>query len=89
MVTFITFGGLSVLAAFLALILPETGDEDLPDTVREAETLGEERMAKNGTSGGYDDNTLVRSDDCAQTQYSEVNHIYNRTPIISDQIKLV
>ena len=74
MVTFITFGGLSVFAALLALLLPETGEENLPDTVREAETLGEaERMAKHGGKrGDYDDNTLVRSDDCAQTQYSEV-----------------
>ena len=48
MVPFITFGGLSVLAALLVMILPETGEEDLPDTVREAENLGEERcrMAK-------------------------------------------
>ena len=31
-VTFITFGVLSIIACLLALILPETGDEDLPDT---------------------------------------------------------
>ena len=31
-VTFITFGVLSIIAGLLALILPETGDEDLPDT---------------------------------------------------------
>ena len=73
-VPFITFGGLSVLAALLVMILPETGEEDLPDTVREAENLGEERcrMAKQE----YDDNTLVRSEDCTQTQYSEVKHIF-------------
>ena len=70
-VPFITFGGLSMVAALLALMLPETGDENLPDTVREAETLGDERMGKMGKQD-YDDNTLVRSDDCAQTQYSEV-----------------
>ena len=31
-VTFITFGVLSIIACLLAMILPETGDEDLPDT---------------------------------------------------------
>ena len=74
MVPFVTFGGLSVLAALLAMLLPETIDEDLPDTVREAETLGEERCRM--TKQEYDDNTLVRSEDCTQTQYSEVKHIF-------------
>ena len=48
------------------------GDEDLPDTVEEAEHLGEHK-----TKTDYDDNTLVRSEDCAPTQYSgtlEVNY---------------
>lgn len=74
MVTFITFGTLSVIAGLLALILPETGNEDLPDTVADAEHLGEhEKIAKRTE---YDDNTLVRSEDCTNTQYSEVSYIY-------------
>ena len=79
MVTFITFGVLSVIAGLLALILPETGDEDLPDTVFEAENLGdnpEKNSAKQASE--YNDDTLVRSEDCAQqSQYStEVRNVY-------------
>jgi len=72
-VTFITFGVLSIIACLLALILPETGDEDLPDTVFEAENLGDnpdkncQKQASN-----YNDDTLVRSEDfgAQQSQYS-------------------
>ena len=71
LVTFITFGGLSLVAGIFALALPETGDEDLPDTVFEAEHLGE--AGKATKSGDFDDNTLVRSEDCGPTQFSEVN----------------
>ena len=74
MVTFITLGVFSIIAAFLTLCLPETGDEDLPDTLVDAETLGDAN--KNGGLAAkteYDDNTLVRSEDCTQTQYSEVS----------------
>ena len=73
-VTFITFGVLSVMAGFLTFLLPETGSEDLPDTVDDAENLGDAN--KNGgimAKTEYDDNTLVRSEDCTQTQYSEVS----------------
>ena len=67
LLSFITFGGLSLLAGLCTLCLPETGDEDLPDTVAEAEHIGEHKKTEQ-----YDDNTLVRSEDCAPTQYSEV-----------------
>ena len=49
-----------------------SGDEDLPDTVEEAEHLGEHKIKTD-----YNDDTLVRSEDCAPTQYSgtlEVNY---------------
>ena len=79
MVTFITFGVLSVIAGLLALILPETGDEDLPDTVYEAENLGdnaEKNCAKQASE--YNDDTLVRSEDCAQqSQYSTEVRIFS------------
>lgn len=65
LITFITFGGLSLLSGLLALCLPETGDEDLPDTVDDAEQLGIHKVKTD-----YDDNTLVRSEDCPPTQYS-------------------
>ncbi len=71
-VAFITFGALSVIAGLLALILPETGNEDLPDTVAEAENLGEGR--KRAKSTDYDDNTLVRSEDCTTQDVSGFNH---------------
>ena len=70
-VTFITFGALSVIAGLLAWALPETGNEDLPDTVFEAENLADGIKVDKKTEA-YDDNTLVRSEDCTQTQYSEV-----------------
>jgi hypothetical protein len=41
-VTFLVFGILSVIAGCLTLLLPETLNRDLPDTVREAEHLGED-----------------------------------------------
>ena len=76
LLSFITFGGLSLLAGLCTLCLPETGDEDLPDTVAEAEHIGEHKKTEQ-----YDDNTLVRSEDCAPTQYSEV--IFNFDPVMS------
>lgn len=83
MVTFITFGSLSVIAGLLALILPETGDEDLPDTVFDAENLGE-ASRKLSRKTDYDDNTLVRSEDCGATQYSEVRFFPDFFPLDHD-----
>ena len=40
LVTFLIFGFLSIVAGFLTLLLPETLNRDLPDTVRQAEHLG-------------------------------------------------
>ena len=80
MVTFITFGVLSVIAGLLALILPETGDEDLPDTVYEAENLGDnpQKNFSQKQASEYNDDTLVRSDDCAQqSQYSTEVRIFS------------
>ena len=77
--SFITFGVLSVIAGLLALILPETGDEDLPDTVYEAENLGDnpEKNFSQKQASEYNDDTLVRSDDCAQqSQYSTEVRIF-------------
>ena len=50
------------------MILPETGDEDLPDTVYEAENLGDnpQKNFSQKQASEYNDDTLVRSDDCAQ-----------------------
>jgi hypothetical protein len=80
LVTFITFGVLSLLAGFLTLLLPETWNRDLPDTVLEAEHLGE--AAKVQQKSDYDDNTLVRSEDCAPTQISDhvrIDHLESVT----------
>ena len=67
-----------MLAGLLTLCLPETGDEDLPDTVAEAEHIGEHKKTEL-----YDDNTLVRSEDCAPTQYSEVISVHTLCDIDS------
>ena len=40
LVTFMTFGILSIIAGFLTLFLPETLNHALPDTVRQANHLG-------------------------------------------------
>jgi hypothetical protein len=42
LVTFLIFGFLSIVAGFLTLLLPETLNRDLPDTVRQAEHLGDQ-----------------------------------------------
>ncbi|XP_048239779.1 organic cation transporter protein-like [Haliotis rufescens] len=36
----LVFGGIAILAAFLALLLPETLNKKLPETIKEAEMLG-------------------------------------------------
>ena len=48
--TFLTFGTLSILASFLTLLLPETWNRGLPDTVAQAKDLGKESEA--GDDGG-------------------------------------
>ena len=42
------FGGVSLLGGFLALLLPETKTEDLPDTFEEAENIGKGRKKQSG-----------------------------------------
>ena len=39
LVTFLTFGGCSILAGLLTFLLPETQSKNLPDTVRESNEL--------------------------------------------------
>lgn len=39
--TFLTFGVLSIVAGFLTLLLPETLNEALPDTVLQASDIGQ------------------------------------------------
>ena len=79
-VTFITFGALSIVAGILTWALPETGNEDLPDTVYEAENLGEIKIDRKKST--YDDNTLVRSEDCGTTTpvptYTEVSEKFRK-----------
>ena len=54
MVTFLTFGALSITAGFLTLFLPETMNKGLPDTVLQANDLVQGGRKRSGLVRGRD-----------------------------------
>ena len=59
--TFLTFGGLSIVAALLTLLLPETLDRDLPDTVQDANHMHSNANSRERTSSMAGDDTTTMS----------------------------
>ena len=59
--TFLTFGALSIVAAILTLLLPETLDRDLPDTVQDANYMNNRANSRERTSSMVGDDTTTMS----------------------------
>jgi len=69
LLTFVTFGSLSLLASVLVLLLPETLDRALPDTVVQANRLGSGRRRTSrrpGPGAGPDGGLLQEEDEMEQ-----------------------
>ena len=58
--TFLTFGAFSIVAAFLTLLLPETLDRNLPDTVQDADHISDcpNNRERTGSMTGDDTTTM-------------------------------
>ena len=59
--TFLTFGALSIIAAILSLLLPETLDRDLPDTVHDANNMSNRADSRERSSSVAGDDTTTMS----------------------------
>ncbi|RVE47697.1 hypothetical protein evm_007686 [Chilo suppressalis] len=59
----IVFGGASLVAGLVTFLVPDTAENSLPNTVKEAEALGNDKTSKNKTKDGGEINLAFTKED--------------------------